>query len=126
MQTVLVRVQVIVAIVLAALLAYPSVRALVAYEQMDALGLTGRGALLLFAAGIAARWQIALRVSAAILVLAALFLPIGVFNPFAAADGIELPSLAATLVWFIPVELCLLLAAWVLDLDLRKRAYHES
>lgn len=126
MQTAIVRLRVIVAIVLAALLTYPSLRAIVAHERMDTLALIGHGALLLFAAGIAARWNVALRVAAALLLVGALLLPLGVWNPFAAIDGIELSPLSATLVWFIPVELCMLLSAWVLDLDPRRLARHES
>lgn len=126
MQIILVRLQPIVAVVLAASLTYLSARALVAQEQMGTLALIGRGVVLLFAAGIAARWQVALRVAAALLLLGALLLPLGVWNPFAAVDGIEMSSVSATLVWFIPVELCLLLSAWVLDLDPRRLTRHES
>lgn len=52
---------------------------------MDTLVFIGRGALLLFAAGIAA----------ALLPIEALLLPLGVWNPFAAVDGIELSSVSA-------------------------------
>lgn len=126
MRTVLVRLRGIVAIVLAALLTYPSLSALVVHEQMDTLALIGRGALLLFAAGLAVRWNVALRVAAALLLIGALLLPLGVWYPFAAVDGVELTAVSATLVWFIPVELFMLLSAWVLDLDPRRFARHES
>jgi len=63
------------------------------------------------------RW--ALRSSAAIFLLIAVFLPVGVLNPFTAGDymgaGIDPPSVARTLVWLVPLEALLLATVYVLD-----------
>jgi hypothetical protein len=124
MYTVLRRVQVVVAIGLAALLAYPSVWALLAHKQVDALEFVGRGVLLLLACGVAARWRAALQFAAAMLVVAMLFLPLVFLNLFMLVDGIEQPSVVETLIWLIPAELCLALSAWVLDP--KSLAHNES
>jgi hypothetical protein len=60
-----------------------------------------------------------MRLTALVLLLSALVLPIGIFNPFTAGDyltaGKAPPSIAITLMWLIPVEVVLLITAYVID-----------
>ena len=61
--------------------------------------------------------RLARRFTAAICLLIAILLPIGVFNPFAAMDGIQLPSINTVLLWLIPTEFFALTSAYFLDYD---------
>jgi hypothetical protein len=75
--------------------------------------------LLVLAFGLMRRFRWAMRLTALVLLLSALVLPIGVFNPFTAGDyltaGKAPPSIAITLMWLFPVEVILLITAFVLD-----------
>lgn len=68
------------------------------------------------------RW--ALRLTTAILLVAAVVLPVGVLNPFSAGDylvaGMEAPSVTQTLLWLVPVEILLLLIAFLIDPESKK------
>jgi hypothetical protein len=61
----------------------------------------------------------AMRFTGAICLLAALFLPLGIFNPFAAMDsavsGSNPSSIMQSLIWFVPIEVILLASAYILD-----------
>ena len=72
--------------------------------------------LLTLAIGLLCMNRYARRVAATFSLLAAIIIPIGVLNPFAAMDypG-ELPSLMSMLAWTIPAVAGLLLLAWLLD-----------
>jgi uncharacterized membrane protein HdeD (DUF308 family) len=72
--------------------------------------------LLTLAIGLLCMNRYACRVAAAFSLLAAIIIPIGVFNPFAAMDypG-EPPALMSILAGTIPVVAGLLLLAWLLD-----------
>jgi len=63
------------------------------------------------------RW--ALRLVAAICLLVAIVLPIGIFNPFTAGDyiaaGKEPPSITFTLLWLIPLEVLLFAIVFIID-----------
>jgi hypothetical protein len=63
------------------------------------------------------RW--ALRLTAAILLVAAVILPVGVLNPFTAGDylaaGKEAPLVTETLLWLIPFEILLLVIVFLID-----------
>ncbi len=63
------------------------------------------------------RW--ALRFTAAILLVAAVVLPVGVLNPFASGDylaaGKEAPLVTETLLWLIPFEILLLVIVFLID-----------
>jgi len=63
------------------------------------------------------RW--ALRLTAAILLVAAVILPVGVLNPFASGDylaaGKEAPLVTETLLWLIPFEILLLVIVFLID-----------
>ena len=72
--------------------------------------------LLTLAIGLLYMNRYARRVAAAFSLLAAIIIPIGVFNPFAAMDyPEEPPALMSMLGWTIPVVAGLLLLAWLLD-----------
>jgi hypothetical protein len=75
--------------------------------------------LLVLAFGLVRRFRWAMRLTALMLLLSALVLPIGVFSPFTAGDyltaGKAPPSIAITLMWLIPVEVVLLVTAYVID-----------
>jgi hypothetical protein len=78
------------------------------------------GALLLgLAFAIFRQYRWALRFAAAIGLLVAIFLPIGLFNPFTAGDymaaGKEPHSLVQTLLWLIPLEVLLLSIVFIID-----------
>jgi hypothetical protein len=78
------------------------------------------GALLLGLAFLIFRqYRWALRFAAAICLLVAIFLPIGLFNPFIAGDymvsGKEPPSVVQTLLWLIPLETLLLSIVFIID-----------
>ncbi|MDQ5985930.1 MAG: hypothetical protein CSYNP_01648 [Syntrophus sp. SKADARSKE-3] len=76
-------------------------------------------ALLVLAFGLVRRFRWAMRLTALLLLFSALLLPVGVFNPFTAGDymtaGKVPPSIAMTLLWMIPLEVLLLITAYVLD-----------
>jgi len=63
------------------------------------------------------RW--ALGLIAGILLLVAVLMPVGVFNPYRVGDymvaGQQMPSVAKTLLWFIPLETLLIAAVFVID-----------
>ena len=63
------------------------------------------------------RW--ALGLVAAVCLLAAVFIPIGVLNPFTAGDyfatGTEPPPVKQTLLWLIPIEVLLLAIVYIID-----------
>ena len=69
------------------------------------------------------RW--ALRSLAALFLVAAIILP-GVFSPFVVGDylaaGRQPPTVGATLIWFVPVELLLLTMAFFVDPSSEQRA----
>lgn len=73
------------------------------------------------------QYQWALRFAAAICLLAAILLPIGLFNPFTAGDymaaGQEPPSVAQTILWLIPLEALLLAIVFIID-PRKKRTDH--
>lgn len=75
--------------------------------------------LIAVAIGVLRDRRLALRCAAASGVLMAFILPIGIFNPFAAGDylaqGLEPPSVSMTLIWLLPIELVLVLVAWIID-----------
>lgn len=78
------------------------------------------GALLLgLAFAIFRQYRWALRLTAAICLLVAVILPIGVFNPFTAGDYIAVgkapPSVVQTLLWLIPFEALLLAIVFIID-----------
>lgn len=64
------------------------------------------------------RW--ARRGTAALALFLAVLLPIAVFNPYTAGDllaqGRTPGAVSQTLVWMLPLEVALVLAAWLLDL----------
>ena len=88
------------------------------------------GALLLgLAFAIFRQYRWALRLAAAICLLVAVLLPIGLFNPFTAGDymaaGKEPPSVVQTLLWLIPLEALLLAVVFIID-PRKKRTNHEQ
>jgi hypothetical protein len=82
-------------------------------------------ALCLLAIGLFKGKQAALRVTGAVCLVAAIFLPVGIFNPFAAGDnfalGKEPPSFPGALAWVVPLEIFLLASAYLLDLPAGKK-----
>ena len=87
------------------------------------------GALLLgMAFAIYRQYRWALRLTAVILLLVVVFLPVGIFNPFSVGDlmvaGQQPPSVDQTLLWLIPLETLLL--AIVFIIDPRKITDHEE
>jgi hypothetical protein len=65
--------------------------------------------------GLACQKFWARRIVAALCVCAAIFLPAGAINPFAALDTPNPPSLSALLTWIVPTVVGLLAAAWLID-----------
>jgi hypothetical protein len=63
------------------------------------------------------RW--ALRLTAGICLITAVFLPIGLFNPFTAGDymvtGKSPPTILQTLLWLIPLEILFMAIAFIID-----------
>jgi hypothetical protein len=87
------------------------------------------GALLLgLAFAIYRQYRWALRLAAGISLLAAVLLPIGLFNPFTAGDymaaGKAPPSVVQTLLWLIPLEALLLVIVFIID-PRKERTEHE-
>lgn len=79
-----------------------------------------QGTLLIgFAVAIFRQYRWALRLAAAICLLVAVLLPVGLFNPFTAGDymaaGREPPSVVQTLLWLIPLEALLLALVCIID-----------
>jgi hypothetical protein len=76
-------------------------------------------AFIALAVGLLRDSPLARRCAAAVCLLAAFIVPFGIFNPYAVGDyyavGKEPPDFYASLVWLIPLEAVLLLAALVLD-----------
>lgn len=64
--------------------------------------------------GLGRQSRAVLKLVAALSLLAALGLPMVIFNPFAALDGASLPD-SLTLLLLIPLEILLLLSAYVFD-----------
>lgn len=75
---------------------------------------------LILAFGLFRQIAWAMRTAALIFVLAAIILPVGVFNPFTAGDnllaGEGLVSIMSTLLWLVPLEFFLLGVAYALDI----------
>lgn len=69
--------------------------------------------------GLVVDKPLALKITGALCLLFALFLPISVFNPLSVGDylaeGKEPPSFPGSLIWLIPLEMFLLFSAHVLD-----------
>ena len=72
--------------------------------------------LLILATGLLCMNRHARRVAAALSLLAAIVIPLGALNPFAAMDypG-QPPALMSMLVWMVPLVSGLLALAWLLD-----------
>jgi hypothetical protein len=77
-----------------------------------------------FAYAIIKQYRWALRLTAAILLVAAVILPVGVLNPFTAGDylaaGKEAPLVIETLLWLIPFEILLLVIVFLIDPGIKK------
>lgn len=77
-------------------------------------------ALCTLAFGLVKNHSTTLRLTAVICLLAALTLPMAVFNPLAVGDylaaGEQPPSFPGALLWVAPLEIFLLASAYVLDL----------
>ncbi len=78
------------------------------------------GALLFgLAFGVFRQYRWVLRGTSFVLLMLAIILPVGVFNPFTAGDylavGKETPSVPQTLMWLIPVEFLLLAIIFIID-----------
>jgi hypothetical protein len=75
--------------------------------------------ILLLAAGVFIRSRLAQRALVVFLLIAAVVLPIGVFNPFTAGDylvaGKQPPTINETLIWLVPVEALLIAIIYFLD-----------
>lgn len=56
---------------------------------------------------------------ALVILLMAIVLPVGVFAPFTAGDYLAMgespPTVGETLMWFLPVEMALLFAVYLID-----------
>jgi len=78
-----------------------------------------------FAVALIRRSRWALRALAAVFVLTAIILPVGIWNPFTAGDYMagrrEPPTVSRTLVWLVPLEVGLLAVAFVVDPSNEKR-----
>jgi hypothetical protein len=99
---------------------------LVTYGSIDgSKGVVGPvvliGTLLAIGIGLILRSFWARRAAAALCIGVAVFLPIGVINPFAAMDVETPPSLREILCWMVPLELGLLVLAWLIDPPRRTR-----
>lgn len=92
--------------------------------RLDSIIITG--ILFLFGFGLLQCWNKAKHILAAVLLFSAIITPIGIINPFHAGDQIALhgsaPAIAEILIWLIPLEICLVLFAWILDLPTKKEA----
>ena len=89
-------------------------------QKAGSLGSLVLGTLTLgFAYVIIKQYRWALRLTAAILLVAAVILPVGVLNPFTAGDylaaGKEAPLVSETLLWLIPFEILLLVIVFLID-----------
>ena len=89
-------------------------------QKAGSLGSLVLGTLALgLAYAIIKQYRWALRLTAAILLVAAVILPVGVLNPFASGDylaaGKEAPLVTETLLWLIPFEILLLVIAFMID-----------
>jgi len=89
-------------------------------QKAGSLGSLMLGTLVLgFAYAIIKQYRWALRLTAAMLLVAAVILPVGVLNPFAAGDylvaGKEAPLVTETLLWLIPLEILLLVIVFLID-----------
>jgi len=77
------------------------------------------------AVGVLMDRPFALRCTAAICVLAAFILPVGILNIFAVGDylaaGRQPPMVAASLLWVVPIVLLLLFVALLIDPPNKKR-----
>ncbi|MBI3756109.1 MAG: hypothetical protein HY265_08125 [Deltaproteobacteria bacterium] len=75
--------------------------------------------LFILAYGLLNNYRWALRSSAFIFLMAAIILPVGIFNPFTAGDymaaGKQPPDVKHTLLWLIPVEIILLSLVFIID-----------
>jgi hypothetical protein len=61
------------------------------------------------------------RFTAALCVLAAIVLPVGCINPFAAMDSRNPPTLRELLYWMIPAVVGLLAVAWLIEPPWRRQ-----
>lgn len=82
--------------------------------------------LFLFGTGLLKCWSSAKHILAALLLFFAIVIPLGIINPFHAGDQIALsgkaPAIAEILIWLIPLEICLLVFAWIVDLPIKEEA----
>jgi len=89
-------------------------------QKPDSLGSLVLAALATgLAYAIIKQYHWALRLMTAILLVTAVFLPVGVLNPFAAGDylavGREAAPVAETLLWLVPLEILILVIAFLID-----------
>jgi hypothetical protein len=56
-----------------------------------------------------------LKITGAMCIVFAMFLPIAIFNPFAALDGVQSPPVSTVLLWIVPIEIIALASAYILD-----------
>ncbi|WP_455198563.1 hypothetical protein, partial [Kaarinaea lacus] len=81
--------------------------------------------LCLLGFGLVRCWDRAKHLLAAVLLFSAIVTPIGFINPFHAGDQIarygNAPAIAEILIWLVPLEIFLLVIAWLLDLPVKKR-----
>jgi uncharacterized membrane protein len=88
-------------------------------EDGSVINLVFGAVLLALAFAIFRQYRWALRLAAAICLLVAVILPLGLFNPFTAGDymaaGKEPHSVMMILLWLIPLEVLLLSIAFLID-----------
>ncbi len=89
-------------------------------QKAGSMGSLMLGTLALgFAYAIIKQYRWALRLTAAILLVAAVILPVGVLNPFTSGDylvaGKEAPLVTETLLWLVPLEILLLVIVFLID-----------
>jgi asparagine N-glycosylation enzyme membrane subunit Stt3 len=79
------------------------------------------GVLVTLSIGLFMRWRWAGRGAAFVLVLWAIFIPMGVLNPFVSPDFLLQGTIAPLkLLWLIPLEVALLGMVWLVDPATRK------
>jgi len=86
----------------------------------------GLGAILVLGIGLILNRFWPRRIAAALCLVAAVFLPIGFINPFAAMDVLPpAPTLTDTLSWMVPTIVSLVVIAWLLDPPRTKSREHR-
>lgn len=92
-------------------------------------GIVIAGILFFLGVGLIKNWNKAKHLFAAVLLFAAIITPIGIFNPLHNAGPTSLftgtSAIPELLIWLIPLEICLISFAWLLEIPINKETNHK-